>query len=745
VKKEKGTPIDTGLRRRAEERLKGEKKEAGPSPAEQDALRMVHELEVHQIELELQNEELKQARGDLEKQVVKYSDLYNFAPIGYFTLDRAGAIREANLTGARLLKVERSLLVGRRLGSFLNRESRDIFDGCLRAMFEETAGPTCELALLTIGDPPRYVQIEGTPVEPDGGEVLHCRVVMIDVTRRTQAEEALQRSERRYHSLFKNMLDGFAYCKMLFDDQMRPVDFVYLEVNDAFGKLTGLKNVTGKKVTEVIPGIREVHPELFETYGRVALTGQPESFEIEFAPLGAWLAISVYSTEIEYFEVVFEDITERKRAEAVLSKAHRILIDAKSDVDHIVEQRTSELTKAYESLRIETDEHRQAEALLRQAHKMEAIGTLAGGIAHDFNNILAAIIGFSEIAIDKSPEGSPVRRHMERVFAAGIRGRELVKQILAFSRQAEQEKLPLKLASVVRETLKLLRASLPSTIDIRTNLQSEAGFVLADPTQMQQVIMNLCSNAAHAMRRTGGSISVELSGLSFSSAEDAPDPTMSPGSYARLSVADTGEGMSPEIMEHIFDPFFTTKAAGEGTGLGLSVVHGIVTSHEGRIGVSSEPDKGSTFTVYFPKLPGEKSRDSTDEGGSIPRGRERILFIDDEEDLAAMADEMLTDLGYRVTAKTGAREALALFRLNPSRFDLIITDVTMPEMTGEELVKEILALRADTPIIMCTGFSYLVDADTARAAGIKAFAMKPLTKKEIAMTVRKVLDGHSSL
>jgi CheY-like chemotaxis protein len=332
---------------------------------------------------------------------------------------------------------------------------------------------------------------------------------------------------------------------------------------------------------------------------------------------------------------------------------------------------------------------------------MEAVGTLTGGIAHDFNNILAAIIGFSELAIDKSPEGSPARRLMERVFAVGLRGRDLVKQILAFSRQAEQEKPPLKLVPVLKEALKLLRASLPSTVDIRTNLQGTLGFVLADPIQIQQIVMNLCTNAAHAMRRTGGTISIDHTAFSFSSREDAPESTMSPGFYARLSVMDTGVGVAPEILDHIFDPFFTTKVAGEGTGLGLSVVHGIVASHGGAITVSSEPGKGSTFTVYLPKLLQEQSRDFASGGSPIPRGHERILFIDDEEELAAMADEMLTDLGYRVTSKTKAREALALFRLDPSRFDLIITDQTMPEMTGVDLAKEILAIRADMPIIIC--------------------------------------------
>ena len=215
---------------------------------------------------------------------------------------------------------------------------------------------------------------------------------------------------------------------------------------------------------------------------------------------------------------------------------------------------------------------------------------------------------------------------------------------------------------------------------------------------------------------------------------------MSPGLYTKLSVRDTGEGISPEAIEHIFDPFFTTKAAGEGTGLGLSVVHGIVASHGGTITVSSGPEMGSTFTIYLPKFVEEQSRDSGDGGTSIPLGDERILLVDDEEDLVTMGDAMLTRLGYRVTSRTGAGEALALLRLDPSRFDLVITDQTMPEMTGIDLTKEILTIRADMPIIMCTGFSHLVDADAAKAVGIKAFVMKPLTKREIARTIRKVLD-----
>jgi signal transduction histidine kinase/ActR/RegA family two-component response regulator len=422
----------------------------------------------------------------------------------------------------------------------------------------------------------------------------------------------------------------------------------------------------------------------------------------------------------------------------------RALRQAHDSLELRVQERTAELERAYEALSVETEQRRSAERELRQAQKIEAVGMLAGGIAHDFNNILAAIIGFTELAEDQTPEGSPARRYMESVLMAGTRGRDLVKQILTFSRQAEPERRPLQLATVVTETFNLLRASIPATIDIRMNLpQDELGFVHADSTQMQQVVLNLCSNATHAMRRRGGRISVDLCEYGFFYAADAPDPGMSPGSYVRLSVSDTGEGMSPDTLERIFDPFFSTKPKGEGTGLGLSVVHGIVASHGGTITVSSELGKGSCFTVYLPRHRADGPRDSAAGHDAIPRGHERVLFIDDEADLAAIGNQMLTGLGYRVISATRSTEALALFRLNPSAFDVVVTDQTMPELTGVELAKEILALRADMPIIMCTGFSHVVDDGFARAAGIRAFLMKPLSKKEIAQTIRGVLDKES--
>ena len=430
--------------------------------------------------------------------------------------------------------------------------------------------------------------------------------------------------------------------------------------------------------------------------------------------------------------LVFRDIAERKRAEETVQKAY-------DELELRVRERTIELQQAYDKLMAETKEKERLEAQLRQAQKMEALGTLAGGVAHDFNNMLAAIIGFSEIAAERIPAESGVQRHIKRILEAGLRGRDLVKQMLAFSRQTEQEKKPLLASSIVKESIKLLRASIPSTVSISFRAKSESGLSLGDPVQIQQVLMNLCTNAAYAMREKGGTLDIELSDHGVSTLSDDPH-SIKPGLYVKLIVRDTGAGISPDIVDKIFDPFFTTKKLGEGTGLGLSVVHGIVKQHDGYITVESEPGRGSTFTVYFPKITAAPETDAIRDDAP-PTGSERILFIDDEQALAEMGEDILAELGYKVTSQMSGREALSLFKLDPSRFDLVITDQTMPEMTGVELAKELLAVKADLPIILCTGFSHLVDADKARAAGIRAFAMKPLTKMEIARTIRNVLDG----
>jgi len=388
-------------------------------------------------------------------------------------------------------------------------------------------------------------------------------------------------------------------------------------------------------------------------------------------------------------------------------------------------------------------EREKLEAQLRQAQKMEALGTLAGGIAHDFNNMLAAIIGISELVAGHVAKGSRDEHYLTRITEAGIRGRELVRQMLTLSRRTGPQKKPLRVSSIVKEAAKLIRATTPAMINIRVvDALSGSRLILGEPTQVQQVLINLCTNAAYAMREKGGVLDIELSEISVPPSNGNPRG-IRPGFYVILTVRDTGTGIAPDIMDKIFDPFFTSKKFGEGTGLGLSVVHGIVKQSDGYITVESELDRGSTFAVYFPMITGELETDAIRDD-VLPTGSERILFVDDEEALVEMGKDVLTELGYDVTARASSREALALFRLDPSRSDLVITDQTMPEMTGVELAKEILAIRSDVPVILCTGFSHLVDADAAKAAGIRAFAMKPLTKGEIARTIRNVLDEHTS-
>ncbi|MCK9295855.1 MAG: PAS domain S-box protein [Desulfobulbaceae bacterium] len=375
---------------------------------------------------------------------------------------------------------------------------------------------------------------------------------------------------------------------------------------------------------------------------------------------------------------------------------------------------------------------------LRQAQKMEAIGTLAGGIAHDFNNILGAILGFAEMAREKAADD--IAGELDEVIRAAGRAADLVKQILTFSRQAELARQPIRIHLIAKEVLKLLRASIPATIDIRQDISPDCGTVLAEPTQMHQVFMNLCTNAYHAMRDKCGTLSVAMEPLRLDGS-DARITTqaLSPGDYVKICVTDTGPGMSAGIMERIFEPYFTTKAKHEGTGLGLSVVHGIVKSHGGHIEVASEPGKGAAFTIYLPRI-SSAANEETISSKPLPTGTEHILIVDDEEKMVQIEEKMLVNLGYTVTAVTSSMEALRLVKDRPQTFQLVITDMTMPKMTGAELARQLLQIRPDLPIILCTGFSEQIDGDKAKAMGIRRFLMKPVKKKELAEMLRSALD-----
>jgi PAS domain S-box-containing protein len=380
----------------------------------------------------------------------------------------------------------------------------------------------------------------------------------------------------------------------------------------------------------------------------------------------------------------------------------------------------------------------QKEERLHHARKMEAIGTMAGGIAHDFNNILTAILGYTELTLLHTPRGSSAQQNLQHVLTAGKRAKDLVQQILTFSRKSERERQPVHLHLVVREALKLLRASLPTTITIHQDIAEDVGTILADSTQIHQVMMNLGANAEYAMRETGGILAVRLDAVEVDDAFTTRHPALYPKPHVRLTMRDTGYGMAPEVMGRVFEPFFTTKGVGQGTGMGLAVVHGIVTSHNGTITVQSSPGVGTTFEIYFPLI------DTMTEGKAspeepIPTGKGSILFVDDEDALALLGRQMLAHIGYDVVAKTSSIEALETFRTAPHRFDLVITDQTMPHMTGEALARELRRIRPDLPIILCTGFSHTIDAEKAETQGIDAFLMKPLMAHDLALAIQRVL------
>ena len=383
-------------------------------------------------------------------------------------------------------------------------------------------------------------------------------------------------------------------------------------------------------------------------------------------------------------------------------------------------------------------ERKRLEAQIQQTQKMEAIGTLAGGIAHDFNNILSAIMGFTEISLGQVEKGTDLYSNLQEVFRAGKRAKDLVKHILTFSRQAEQERKPVQIQLISKEALRFLRATLPTTIKIRTEIKSDS-LVMADPTHIHQLLLNLCTNAGHAMGQKGGVLEVKLVDVEFEEDVMAENPELKPGPYLELTISDTGHGMTPQVLDRIFDPFFTTKEKGEGTGMGLSVVHGIVGSHGGKIKVSSEPGKGSTFKIYLPTVArNEPSLPIAEE--TIATGTERILFVDDETALVNIGKQMLGSLGYKVTARTSSIEALELFKAKADSFDLVITDMTMPNMTGDELAKELIRIKPEMPIILCTGYSARINQQQAATMGIRAFVSKPVLKRDIAETIRNVLD-----
>ncbi|HOS96178.1 MAG TPA: PAS domain S-box protein [Deltaproteobacteria bacterium] len=525
----------------------------------------------------------------------------------------------------------------------------------------------------------------------------------MDITERKRAEAELRRSEERYRNILDNMEE--AYYEVDLKGNI-------LFVNPATCRMIGYPEdeILAKSFRDFMD--KENIKAVYDTFNRLFRTGESATlFDWEFIRKnGEKLVVesSVYLIRDAGgtptgFMGIGRDITERKKAE---------------------------------------EEKKRLETQLAQAQKMESIGTLAGGIAHDFNNILSAIIGYTELAMNDIAD--PVRAGAElgEVLKAGERAKDLVSQILTFSRQTETRHSPLAIKTVVKESLKMIRSVTPSNIEIRSDL-ADSGVILSDPTQINQVMLNLCTNAVHAMGKTGGILEVGLRRVHAEGGSELRDLDLVPGTYMRLEVRDTGHGMSPEVMSRIFDPYFTTKEVGRGTGLGLAVVHGIVKSHGGAITCESVPGEGTTFRVYFPEIESMEQASAPLSKGDLPTGTERILFVDDEQVLVNLARRMMESLGYTVFTRTSSIEALEFFRANPDKFDLVITDMTMPGMTGDMLTKKILKIRKDIPVILCSGYSEHMSEERSKLIGIREFIMKPIVMKDLAKTIRKVLDSRA--
>ncbi|MBI5577853.1 MAG: PAS domain S-box protein [Deltaproteobacteria bacterium] len=531
----------------------------------------------------------------------------------------------------------------------------------------------------------------------ENGKVAAIIGVGRDITERKYAEEALRESEARFRTAFENTAVGMVLIGL---------DGVTIEANTAMAQMLGytIQELVGKTVRDVMhPADFDAHRHLFKNLlDRTVQFGDSERRLI--CKNGVVINTQAWSTiqrdehgKPLYLVSMVRDVTEQIRAQK---------------------------------------EKDQLKTRLLQVQKMEAIGALAGGIAHDFNNILSAIIGFTELSMFS--KGAPVE-YLQEALKAANRAKDLVKQILSYSRQTDEERRPVHVGMLAREVVKFLRASIPTSIEINCRIDDKAGAVLANSVELHQILMNLGTNAVHAIGENPGSIEIEVQGIAITSAERNAYPDLDTGLYVRLSVKDTGQGIPLETQERIFDPYFTTKEKGVGTGLGLAVVSGIVKKSKGAIRVESEPGKGAAFHIFLPQVYSTSSKQA--QPGALPKGgSERILFIDDEKVLVDIGAKILKHLGYDVVTRTSPIEALELFKAKPKGFDIVISDQTMPGMSGDVLAGELMKINPEIPVILCTGYSQQIDQAKAEKKGIKALIMKPLLIDEIDSAIRRVLE-----
>jgi PAS domain S-box-containing protein len=687
-RKRKPDESNEAARQEAERNLSSPTRKASIKP--EDVQKLFQELQIHEAELEMQNEELRRAQAEIEGARSRYAELYELAPVGYFTLNRAGLILQVNFTGTKMLGADGHLsLIKTPFQQFVVPQSRDLFWQHRQEVHGNPAGQLCEIEMVRLDGTPFRALVKSVSIHDGKDKTARILSTVTDITLLREAEEARLRLEAAVEQASDSVL--------ITDPQG-----VILYLNPAFESLHGYarRAVLGKKYEDILrrkPEDQELKNRIQECIRRgLKWSGR--------------------------------DVRRRRNGPAV---------DLQMAASPVKDQ--SGKIVSYLFVGRDVTEEARLQQQVHQAQKMEALGTLAGGIAHDFNNLLMSIFINTDLALLDSPAGSPQRSHLEQALKAANVGHSLVKQILAFSRPTQGKRHITSLYPILKQTLQMVRASIPSTVEIRQNIEARSSMANVNPDLLQQVLVNLCSNAAYAMRGRTGLLEVGLAEVQVDAAMAASHSGLAAGPYIKLTVKDTGLGIDPRILDRVFEPFFTTKKPHEGTGLGLSVVHGIVKGFGGTVTVSSVPGQGSTFEVFLPRVEDEVIAEPPP---SIPQSgnHERILVVDDEETVLQSLQSALEYIGYRVTATNDSLQAWDFFRDHPEDFELLMTDQVMPRMTGMELAGKALALRPELPVVLITGYSEDTDEDCARTLGLREFVRKPISTQTLSEVVHRVLE-----